>query len=75
MKFSKTELSSLDAAPIPSPPNTDHAKTDIPIRGRGFKKRQKRSRVHGAWKIVYADFVTVMMAFFIVVWVQLFADL
>lgn len=27
---------------------------------------------HGTWKLVYADFVTVMMAFFIVVWIMLF---
>jgi chemotaxis protein MotB len=72
MKFSEMELKSLNAAPISSPPNNDHAKTDAPIRGRSFKKRKKKHRVHGAWKIVYADFVTVMMAFFIVVWVQLF---
>lgn len=27
---------------------------------------------HGNWKLVYADFVTVLMAFFIVVWIMLF---
>lgn len=30
------------------------------------------ARIHGRWKLVYADFVTVLMAFFIVVWIFVF---
>ena len=41
--------------------------------GRGARKRKAHKPVsHGTWKLVYADFVTVMMAFFIVVWIMLF---
>lgn len=40
-------------------------------RGRA-PKREKRHVAHGNWKLVYADFVTVLMAFFIVVWIMLF---
>jgi chemotaxis protein MotB len=34
------------------------------------RKRKKRSHEHhgGAWKVAYADFVTAMMAFFLVMW-------
>src|SRR6266536_2787017 len=34
------------------------------------RKRKKRSHAHhgGAWKVAYADFVTAMMAFFLVMW-------
>jgi flagellar motor protein MotB len=40
-------------------------------KGRASKKA-RRSVSHGNWKLVYADFVTVLMAFFIVVWILLF---
>ena len=40
-------------------------------RGGGPRRRQKHL-AHGTWKLVYADFVTVLMAFFIVVWILLF---
>ena len=40
-------------------------------RGRPHK-RARRHAAHGNWKLVYADFVTVLMAFFIVVWILLF---
>ena len=40
-------------------------------RGRP-PKRARRQAAHGNWKLVYADFVTVLMAFFIVVWILLF---
>ena len=40
-------------------------------RGRPHK-RVRRHAAHGNWKLVYADFVTVLMAFFIVVWILLF---
>src|SRR5882672_2482830 len=34
------------------------------------KKKKKRTHEHhgGAWKVAYADFVTAMMAFFLVMW-------
>ena len=44
--------------------------TDIPPRI--VKKIKKHSGGHhgGAWKVAYADFVTAMMALFIVLWVM-----
>ena len=40
---------------------------------RGFSSSHGKKHVpHGNWKLVYADFVTVLMAFFIVVWIMLF---
>lgn len=47
------------------------APKNIVRRGRG-PKRGRRHVSHGNWKLVYADFVTVLMAFFIVVWIMLF---
>lgn len=36
------------------------------------KKRKKASHAHhgGSWKVAYADFVTAMMAFFLVMWIM-----
>ncbi len=49
------------------------ASTSGPAVRRGRPpKREKRHVSHGNWKLVYADFVTVLMAFFIVVWIMLF---
>ena len=31
--------------------------------------RKSKEMSHGNWKLVYADFVTVLMAFFLVVWI------
>lgn len=42
------------------------------VRRTRSPKREKRYVPHGNWKLVYADFVTVLMAFFIVVWIMLF---
>jgi len=42
------------------------------VRRARASKRARRSVSHGNWKLVYADFVTVLMAFFIVVWILLF---
>lgn len=42
------------------------------VRKGRAPKREKRHVSHGTWKLVYADFVTVLMAFFIVVWIMLF---
>ena len=45
----------------------------VAVQRRGRPpKREKRHVSHGNWKLVYADFVTVLMAFFIVVWIILF---
>lgn len=32
------------------------------------RKKQAKHAAHGAWKIAYADFMTAMMAFFLVMW-------
>lgn len=42
------------------------------VRRSRAPRREKRHVSHGNWKLVYADFVTVLMAFFIVVWIMLF---
>jgi len=42
---------------------------DKPIRPIIIIKRPRRRGHHGgAWKVAYADFVTAMMAFFLVMW-------
>ncbi|MBT0728246.1 flagellar motor protein MotB [Rosenbergiella australiborealis] len=38
------------------------------------KKKHGRHESHGAWKIAYADFMTAMMAFFMVMWLISIAD-
>lgn len=38
------------------------------------KKKHGRHDSHGAWKIAYADFMTAMMAFFMVMWLISIAD-
>ena len=38
------------------------------------KKKHARHDSHGAWKIAYADFMTAMMAFFMVMWLISIAD-
>jgi len=49
-----------------------HAKPPIIV----IKKKKKHGRhdSHGAWKIAYADFMTAMMAFFMVMWLISIAD-
>lgn len=42
----------------------DKSKRPIVIR----RKRSRREHPHGVWKIAYADFMTAMMAFFLVMW-------
>ena len=44
---------------------------DMALRARR-QKRPKRELGHGNWKLVYADFVTVLMAFFLVCWILLY---
>jgi chemotaxis protein MotB len=39
-----------------------------PIVIRRVRKRRTRAHHHGAWKVAYADFVTAMMAFFMLLW-------
>lgn len=48
------------------------APAKVVVRRGRTPKREKRHVSHGNWKLVYADFVTVLMAFFIVVWIMLF---
>ncbi|HET7313518.1 flagellar motor protein MotB [Salinisphaera sp.] len=42
----------------------DNARRPIVIR----RKRHQRHASHGTWKIAYADFMTALMAFFLVMW-------
>jgi flagellar motor protein MotB len=49
-------------------------KEDSGLRSRR-QKRPKRELGHGNWKLVYADFVTVLMAFFLVTWILLYNKL
>lgn len=47
--------------------------TQQAVTRRGLPIVKGRKHInHGNWKLVYADFVTVLMAFFIVVWIMLF---
>ena len=39
----------------------------VVIRGGARRKRHAQER-HGGWKVAYADFVTAMMAFFLLMW-------
>src|SRR6476620_9358512 len=43
-----------------------HGKNEIIIVKRN--KGHEEHGVHGAWKIAYADFMTAMMAFFLIMW-------
>ena len=49
----------------------NNSKANDAYQRRRSKKRVKRELGHGNWKLVYADFVTVLMAFFLVVWILL----
>lgn len=76
--------SQIDSQPVLGPATEPEAQTTsitkaglavkaVPITRRGRRqKREKKHSTHGSWKLVYADFVTVLMAFFIVCWVILF---
>jgi chemotaxis protein MotB len=48
---------------------------DAAPRPRARKKRAHAAHHGGAWKVAYADFVTAMMALFIVLWLLTQADL
>lgn len=50
------------------------AKQDRPIIIKKIKKVQGHAHHGGAWKIAYADFVTAMMAFFLLMWLLAVAD-
>ena len=39
-----------------------------PIIGVKRRKAKSHGAAHGSWKIAYADFMTAMMAFFLVMW-------
>jgi len=65
---------SAETPPLPLKPGPG-TKTKPLVSRRAFKKRVKKEIHHGTWKLVYADFVTVLMAFFIVVWVMLFDNI
>lgn len=48
------------------------ASEEVAIHRTRRSGRQKKAMSHGNWKLVYADFTTVLMAFFIVLWIMLF---
>ena len=50
------------------------ANKDRPIIIKKIKKVQAHGHHGGAWKIAYADFVTAMMAFFLLMWLLAVAD-
>jgi chemotaxis protein MotB len=66
--------STPETPPLPLKPGPG-TKTKSIISRRVFRKKTKKHTNHGSWKLVYADFVTVLMAFFIVVWVMLFDNI
>lgn len=43
-------------------------KNDSPIIISRKRKKKKHAHHGGTWKIAYADFMTAMMAFFLVMW-------
>ena len=47
----------------------DQFDKDVPIRIVKKKSRHGGGHHGGAWKVAYADFVTAMMALFIVLWI------
>jgi chemotaxis protein MotB len=47
----------------------DHFDKDVPVRIVKKKSRHGGGHHGGAWKVAYADFVTAMMALFIVLWI------
>jgi chemotaxis protein MotB len=49
------------------PPETSEAELWAPV---GAPRRRSDSRRNGAWKVAYADFVTALMALFIVLWMM-----
>lgn len=67
-------VSPVETPELPLKPGPG-TKTKPIISRRGFHKKSRKEVKHGAWKLVYADFVTVLMAFFIVVWVMLFDNI
>ncbi|MBD8527969.1 flagellar motor protein MotB [Pseudomarimonas arenosa] len=50
------------------------AKQERPVIIKKIKKVQGHAHHGGAWKIAYADFVTAMMAFFLLMWLLAVAD-
>ena len=45
------------------------SQSDIPVIIKKKKKHAAHGHHGGAWKVAYADFVTAMMALFIVLWI------
>jgi chemotaxis protein MotB len=45
-----------------------HTATEAPIVIRRVRKKKHNAHHGGAWKVAYADFVTAMMAFFMLLW-------
>ena len=64
-----------ETPPLPLKPGPGTKTAQVPHSRKGYQKKHKKHATHGSWKLVYADFVTVLMAFFIVVWVMLFDNI
>ena len=88
MSADNLTATAVDSAPSADALSTETPEIELPLKpGPGTKsaqsqhsrkshhKKHKKHATHGSWKLVYADFVTVLMAFFIVVWVMLFDNI
>jgi len=58
-----------------TPKSSHAAQSGQVVRRSRPVKRKEENPSHGNWKLVYADFVTVLMAFFIVTWIITFDKL
>jgi len=65
----------METPELPLKPGPGTKTKAASTRRNPFRKKHKKEVQHGSWKLVYADFVTVLMAFFIVVWVMLFDNI
>ena len=65
----------METPELPLKPGPGTKTKAASTRRNPFRKKHKKEAQHGSWKLVYADFVTVLMAFFIVVWVMLFDNI
>jgi flagellar motor protein MotB len=68
-------VTAVELPELPLKPGPGTKTKEAIHRRNGYQKKAKKEMAHGSWKLVYADFVTVLMAFFIVVWVMLFDNI
>jgi flagellar motor protein MotB len=72
---SPASATTVELPELPLKPGPGTKTKEAIHRRNGHQKKAKKEATHGSWKLVYADFVTVLMAFFIVVWVMLFDNI